>query len=387
MEAPLSKQISNNELKNQSNSPPDDITEIKIIKEKFEYKIILSIIENQIKIEAKLLNSIAMFYYIGIFNLEDLIKINNYFKCLDNIKEVKDLIIEGNLKNKIEISSFDNEKKELHLILNFISGFNENKIDFILKRKELDKEDIILVLTEKIIALEKENQTLKSNFNIFENDYKELKIEFEEMKKWKKKYEKELDGLMEIKKNQEALKNIDSKIIKTKEELKLIDDRIKNNDPIFMKKNVKYTLLYRGTRDGDQVSTFHKKCDNKKPTISIIKTKKGMRFGGYTEQTWNDNNGQGIWKQDDKAFCFSLELNKIYNIIPGKDAIYCCSTYMCYFGSNIFGLYNGAFSRDNWAYSMSDSNYSGQQKDFELTNEKSNSFQLAEVEVFEISFD
>ena len=112
-----------------------------------------------------------------------------------------------------------------------------------------------------------------------------------------------------------------------------------------------------------------------------------MRFGGYTEQTWNDTNGQGIWKQDDKAFCFSLELNKIYNIIPGKDAIYCCSIYMCYFGSNIFGLYNGAFSRDNWAYSMSDSNYSGQQKDFELTNEKSNSFQLAEVEVFEISFD
>ena len=50
MEAPLSKQISNNELKNQSNSPPDDITEIKIIKEEFEYKIILSIIENQIKI-------------------------------------------------------------------------------------------------------------------------------------------------------------------------------------------------------------------------------------------------------------------------------------------------------------------------------------------------
>ena len=112
-----------------------------------------------------------------------------------------------------------------------------------------------------------------------------------------------------------------------------------------------------------------------------------MRFGGYTEQTWNDTSFQGIWKKYDKAFCFSLELNKIYDIIPGKDAIYCNSIYMYYFGNNIFGLYNGAFSRDNWAYSMSDSNYSGQQKDFELTNEKSNSFQLAEVEVFEISFD
>ena len=112
-----------------------------------------------------------------------------------------------------------------------------------------------------------------------------------------------------------------------------------------------------------------------------------MRFGGYTEQTWNDNNGQGIWKQDNKAFCFSIELNKIYNIIPGKNAIYCGPNYMCYFGDNIFGLYDGALSRSNWCYQMSFSNYSGQEKDFELTNEENSSFELAEVEVFEIYFD
>ena len=60
---------------------------------------------------------------------------------------------------------------------------------------------------------------------------------------------------------------------------------------------------------------------------------------------------------------------------------------MCYFGSNIFGLYDNAFSTTHWAYGKSSSNFEGQEKDFELTNEENDSFSLAEVEVFEISFD
>ena len=61
---------------------------------------------------------------------------------------------------------------------------------------------------------------------------------------------------------------------------------------------------------------------------------------------------------------------------------------MCYFGSNIFGLYDNAFSGGGWAYDKNSSNFEGQEKDFELINEENNTrFSLAEVEVFEISFD
>ena len=35
-----------------------------------------------------------------------------------------------------------------------------------------------------------------------------------------------------------------------------------------------------------------------------------MKFGGYTEAIWNRNG----YQKDEKAFCFSLNLNKIYNI-------------------------------------------------------------------------
>ena len=379
-----------NGQENKDITKKEESTQIKLIKDKLEYSINLSINEKEkekeLKIEIKLLNSFEIFSYVGQFKLSDIIKLCNFFKSFNDITELKKLIIEGNSKNKLLISKKEN-KNELILTLNFFSGYEEKNIDFILSRKLIEKEDIIQLLIEKIVILEKENKETNEKFNLLNTDYKQLKNEFDTIKNWKNKYEHNLEELLEIKKNQEALKQIDSKIIKTKEELKLIDDRIKNNDPILMKKKINYNLLYRGTRDGDRVSTFHSKCNNKSPTLSIIKTKKGMRFGGYTEQTWNDNNGSGIWKKDDKAFCFSIELNKIYNIIKGRDAIYCCNQYMCYFGANIFGLYDQAFSKDNWCYSKNDSNFQGQEKDFELTHEENSAFKCAEVEVFEIIYE
>ena len=60
---------------------------------------------------------------------------------------------------------------------------------------------------------------------------------------------------------------------------------------------------------------------------------------------------------------------------------------MCYFGDNFFCLYDNAFSTEYWVYPKNSSNYGGQEKDYELTNEENNSFSLDEVEIFEISFD
>ena len=66
------------------------------------------------------------------------------------------------------------------------------------------------------------------------------------------------------------------------------------------------------------MQTFHNKCDNIKDTLTILKTTKGMRFGGYTEQIWNNNGNiskADYFKKDAKniCFCFSLDLFKNYN--------------------------------------------------------------------------
>lgn len=46
-------------------------------------------------------------------------------------------------------------------------------------------------------------------------------------------------------------------------------------------------LLYRGSRDGMEASTFHRLCDGQGPTVTVIKeSEAGYIFGGYTAASW-----------------------------------------------------------------------------------------------------
>ena len=48
-------------------------------------------------------------------------------------------------------------------------------------------------------------------------------------------------------------------------------------------------LLYRASRNGWAASNFHSFCDNKGPTVTVIKSGKYI-FGGYTKQEWKGKN-------------------------------------------------------------------------------------------------
>jgi hypothetical protein len=68
--------------------------------------------------------------------------------------------------------------------------------------------------------------------------------------------------------------------------------------------NAKWSLLYRGTRDGFGAQDFHSKCDNKSPTLSIFKAHEcSYIFGGFASVSFN---GPETWKSDPNAFLFSL---------------------------------------------------------------------------------
>ena len=47
----------------------------------------------------------------------------------------------------------------------------------------------------------------------------------------------------------------------------------------------KVVLLYRASRDGWASSSFHSSCDNKRATVTIVKSGAYI-FGGYTDQPW-----------------------------------------------------------------------------------------------------
>ena len=46
-----------------------------------------------------------------------------------------------------------------------------------------------------------------------------------------------------------------------------------------------WRLLFRASRDGFGASAFHSRCDNKGPTITVVKSD-GNIFGGFTENAW-----------------------------------------------------------------------------------------------------
>ena len=49
----------------------------------------------------------------------------------------------------------------------------------------------------------------------------------------------------------------------------------------------KWKLLYRSSEHGYSGESFHKYCDDKKPTLVVIKSSGGWIFGGYTTQSWS----------------------------------------------------------------------------------------------------
>ncbi len=44
--------------------------------------------------------------------------------------------------------------------------------------------------------------------------------------------------------------------------------------------------LYKASKDGYSASKFHSLCDNKGPTLSIVKSRDGNIFGGYNSKSW-----------------------------------------------------------------------------------------------------
>ncbi len=49
----------------------------------------------------------------------------------------------------------------------------------------------------------------------------------------------------------------------------------------------KWRLIYRASEHGYTAESFHEYCDDKGPTLIVIKSSEGWIFGGYTTQSWS----------------------------------------------------------------------------------------------------
>ena len=257
----------------------------------FQIKLYLS---SDITIEANELDKVKGIFYSGKFSLDELVKLSRGFKICEDIKEAYDIIVQ----------IFENEKAS-------ITNISENEISFIIKvdlpggkvqdvtltlnKKKMNDNAIIEELVKKVNQLEEENKSLKK-------DIKDIKEKFNLFEKYfadEIKYKKMIEE-----------KGIDSKIIKQKEDLEFITKRLINNDENLKQKKINYNLIYRATRDGDNLNSFHSRVVNKKNRLSIVETNKGLKFGVFNEQPIKQT---GNSLNDNKSFVFSLNLKKIYN--------------------------------------------------------------------------
>ncbi|PKC68234.1 hypothetical protein RhiirA1_534326 [Rhizophagus irregularis] len=100
-----------------------------------------------------------------------------------------------------------------------------------------------------------------------------------------------------------------------------------------------FNLLVRGSRDGFDTSTFHKRCDNKGPTVTIVRVKDTNEIlGGFNPHNWNSVTSFGIFSSTKESFIFSLDKNNLENsifskVIDIRHAILNGSNYGPFFGS------------------------------------------------------
>jgi hypothetical protein len=156
--------------------------------------------------------------------------------------------------------------------------------------------------------------------------------------------------------------------------------------------NDKWSLLYRGTRDGFGTNDFHSRCDGQSNTLTIFKAKESkFIFGGFTSVSW-ESSAIDKSKSDPNAFIFSLT-NKDNRPVKMKidpnyhhRAIYCCHKFGPVFFGGIWICNNANTTIDS--FSNLGKIFPHPQYAYETNEAKtflagSHQFQCDEIEVFQ----
>ena len=350
---------------------------------------------------------------------------------IEEIKDEKMNKIKENIKSLKELSN--TLKDSLNHLKKFTEKINENKEELKLKIQKIftqirnalnNREDEILLqvdkkfeesyfneeiikdcenLPKKINSSIEESEILTKDYNddklcLFINNCLNIENNIKKINHIKESIEKSKESMeIEIKFNDENLNEV-LNIIKTFGELynnnsfkSSIINRDENKKSTIIKwirqkinKNaIKFELIFKMSENGSKAEDFHKYCDDKGPTLTLIKTTKDKIFGGFTPLNWKIK-GESPRDKSNQTFIFSINLMKKFDMIsPDKLAIR-YSNSVNYGDSDIYlssNLKNGN------SYANSGCNFLSNNK-LELTGGKgeSENFEAAEFEVFKVIY-
>ena len=156
-----------------------------------------------------------------------------------------------------------------------------------------------------------------------------------------------------------------------------IDDVVTKIQDIFLK-GVRFNLVYKAFDLDDKARTFHEKCDKIETSLILVETNKDVRFGGFTTKSWRGNN---VKKIDNYSFVFSLDNNKIFEVIPNQPAIGCYPNYGPVFFGCQMRIYDEFFTKGGTTCHKG-LNFKTT-KDYELNNGEKN-FIVKDIEVYSL---
>ena len=228
--------------------------------------------ENNLEISIKAINNddIIQKIYTNKFHVEK-IRENKYFYQFDDLKEICEEFSQRISTEKISLI----EDTNLIIISIPLPSSKIKEIIFELKENEKSDKEIINDLVKLVHEQNNEISNLKNRLNSLE---REMSFIF-------KNYICNLDSL-------------------------IVDNNCYNSSLkswINPASRIKVNLLYRLSRDGPEISTFHKLCDNKGPTLTLFHLKEGNKIGFFVNDSFDSTSE---WKKDNNCFIFNLNQNK-----------------------------------------------------------------------------
>ena len=374
------------------------------------HKMTKSLDPSKVKLIIKLdLDQIKKYNYSKVYTYEQIKQISPIFAIEESLEDIDKLITESINDFGVHISVNESNENKLNLIIQVKVNSYLKEIKIELDKTDLSDEEYFSSIQNKIIDLLTERRKV-IGIKSFDEICNEKFVKSKEIKQLEDLEVKAYNNLKIFKtfieSNLYLMSN--SNIISDPEEIKNLYDEIqkadKKNQIEKNKNNINFIpksgdfifkLVYRASRDGDDASEFHKRCDEIGPNVTLVKTEKNKRFGGFTFCNWGIpqkylekmKSNAGILKQDQCSFCFSLDLKKIYyhDDKKGKeDAIFCSSKFGPTFCSNIFAINNNMITKGGYCTRKKTSCFIGQSKDYEISGEKS--FNIKELEVYEIVY-
>ena len=338
---------------------------------------------NNKEINFEIKSNTGKMFYINLLNQEEYLIITAYYISNKNrveyeskfdisyIKKVKLFILYDTINECLEEINLGINTGKSYLVeeknyINIFIPLNNIKFNEINFKVDL-KENINIVNNKEINELKNVIKEQNNDIINLKNKVNQLEILVNDLLICKR----DILGKITFK--------INSKIVDSYFNIILIKNWI-NNINNESSKIIKAKLLYKLSKDGDSIDTFHQKCDNNSPTLLLVETTNGRKFGGYTTCVWSVNKGG---KKDGKTFLFSLDEKKLYKKKKEHENerdIYCRKDAGPTFGGN-----------DLYFYQTLKKGYSASPYYFldknDLAKNIKDDFDIKEIEIFKICFE